>query len=420
MSSDVQTIIIGEYEYYPNPIGYGSFSILYKGWSTHTKLPVAIKKITKIVNREYFHNEIKLMQGLNHPNILKLYDVIENNETNEQYLILEYCNGGELKDVFKGDDHTHDLEYFNQMVNGLEYLNLHSITHRDIKPQNILIHNHTLKISDFGFAKSFQENEIIQTYCGTPLYMAPEILRNQDYDTSSDIWSIGVILYELFCRKHPYRVANKKELLKIMESETLVIDYSKLPPHAPTEIIRECLRMKPGERITWSELFRKTRLFYKTYLLKFQSPTCFSSSSSQNLGASPRLSPMIIASSSPYGTPPRVQSANIAIIQPRKQSRRSIVNTDMNDSVIQNNNNINSNIFMGMYPETKFSTPSPSPSLSSSIMDNYIRSKTADVEKERPQIMLIGQSPTIRGASVSSSLEKSYRTIKNFFGFSLQ
>ena len=99
MSSDVQTNIIGDYEYYMNPIGYGSFSVLYKGWATHSKLPVAIKKITKIINREYFQNEIELMQELNHPNILKLYDVIENVESNEQNLILEYCNGGELKDV---------------------------------------------------------------------------------------------------------------------------------------------------------------------------------------------------------------------------------------------------------------------------------------------------------------------------------
>lgn len=397
-----------EYEYEPTPIGYGSFSVLYRGWSLPHRFPVAIKKIIKIIHSEYFKNEIDLMQQLNHPNILKLFDVIQKNK-NEQYLILEYCNGGELKEVLMSDDHTMDMDFFNQFMNGLEYLHLHRIVHRDIKPQNILIHNNTLKISDFGFAKLYEQDELIQTHCGTPLYMAPEIIHHHEYNTKSDIWSVGVILYELFSHTHPYRVSNKKELVKWMNQSSPTVDYSRLPADAPTDIIKACLQMDHTKRIGWNELFQQTRLFYRRYLVHSKESHPYNlptrehkgdpvgkeySLRTQPITQSPITALSLLKQPTPPSAPIPIQKSTI----PRVDSFECLSPPSTSSS---------------------FSGGGGPPSLSESIVNNYIRTREASLEHEKPQIMLIGQSPTLKPTGFSTSLERSYKTFKNILKFNL-
>ena len=126
---------------------------------------------------------------------------------------MEYCSGGDLMHALrkngKGFDEAKIKEYAKQIVNGLYFLSSKQIIHRDLKPHNILIsgndeNNMTLKIADFGFAKLLRPTDLTNTICGSPIYMAPEIQFGNKYSVNADMWSLGVILYELFMNKPPF------------------------------------------------------------------------------------------------------------------------------------------------------------------------------------------------------------------------
>ena len=173
------SILNNNYYYYTEAIGFGSFSTIFKGADYNNNEVIAIKKINKIIDKRHFDNEIRLMKSLNHNNILKLHDVIHKSKK-EIYFVLEYCSGGDLSYYIESGITSSDTKYFYEILEALEYLFHNDILHRDIKPQNILISNNSIKISDFGFAKSFEKNELITTFCGSPLYMAPEIILNRE------------------------------------------------------------------------------------------------------------------------------------------------------------------------------------------------------------------------------------------------
>ena len=189
---------IGKYVYTTKPIGKGSFSIIYKGQHQITKKKVAIKKIIRYIDNKYINSEIELMKNMNHKNILKLYEVISYKQN--LYLILEYCNMGDLTNYIKQDNSNLDINFINQILNGLKYLYNKKIIHRDIKPNNILIHNNIIKIADFGFAKSFNDDDMIFIDCNTPYLnqLIDELTSpKQDYDNAGRV-----------------KVESKKDLLK--------------------------------------------------------------------------------------------------------------------------------------------------------------------------------------------------------------
>ena len=228
---------LGDYFYYTEAIGQGSFSIIYRGYRIGDRKPVAIKKLTRFIDKKYIDSEIELMNNLKHSNILKLYEVIKKNKT--VYLILEYCNSGDLSKYIKSGMQMHDLKFIYQIINGLQYLYSMKILHRDIKPQNILINDDEIKICDFGFAKKLKENDLISTFCGSPLYMAPEILKFCEYTEKADIWSLGVIIYELLYKEHPNPSTNKQELIKKIKNN----DDIKIPFDINTklsDLLKKC------------------------------------------------------------------------------------------------------------------------------------------------------------------------------------
>ena len=171
--------------------------------------------------------------------------------------MLEYCNEGDLGEYIATDNVQFNNKFFYEIISGLKYLYTHGILHRDIKPQNILIHNKTIKISDFGFAKSFEKNDLITTFCGSPLYMAPEIITSHEYNSLSDIWSLGVVLYELLSKKHPYNCDTKKELWGKFKDKTLVIEYESIQSIVKRDLIKGLLVVKPSDRLPWASLFKK-------------------------------------------------------------------------------------------------------------------------------------------------------------------
>lgn len=162
--------------------------------------------------------EITMMKLMNHPNIMRIYDVYEGEK--QLYLILEYVEGGELFDFLVNRGKLAPLEalgYFKQIIYGLNYAHTFSIIHRDLKPENILIHSLNpplVKIADWGMAAFAPPTLQLETSCGSPHYASPEIVNGHKYTgTATDIWSCGVILYALLTGRLPFDDKNVRTLL---------------------------------------------------------------------------------------------------------------------------------------------------------------------------------------------------------------
>jgi len=208
-------------------IGRGGFSIVVEASNKQSGLKVAVKRIRKDQvegdDIKLLLREVQIMRKLNHPNILKLYEVFENDE--EFFLVMELVTGKELFDKIVEKGQYGEREAANivrQIVSAVEYLHANGIAHRDLKPENLLTSvdsagQESIKIADFGFSKNFGEDKL-KTSCGSPGYVAPEVLTNEDYDNSVDMWSVGVIIYILLCGYPPFYADNAPALFKkIME-----------------------------------------------------------------------------------------------------------------------------------------------------------------------------------------------------------
>lgn len=252
--------IIGDYIVDVKRIGKGSFSSIYLGYHKSTGEQVAVKKmeldsIKKISSR--IRKEIKICKELCHENIVKTYDVIYDRKGGNVYLILEYCSKGDLSEFLKGRalKEKHVKSFMRQISFGLKYLLTHNIIHRDLKPQNILINNDgILKIADFGFARYLEKNSLIDTLCGTPLYMAPEIIRKKKYNEKADLWSVGIIMYQMLFGQRPYNAKNIFDLIGQIEKNTPLYIPSEISSSGKS-LLNQLLVEDPTNRISWEEFF---------------------------------------------------------------------------------------------------------------------------------------------------------------------
>ncbi|MQL86770.1 hypothetical protein Taro_019298 [Colocasia esculenta] len=204
--------VVGDY-IFGKLIGRGSFSDVWLARHRVRGTEVAVKEIAmERLSRklqESLLSEIVILKKINHPNIIALLDIIEYPKT--IYIILEFCRGGDLSLYIQRHGRVPEAtaKYFmQQLAVGLQVLREHNLIHRDLKPQNLLLSstddNSTLKIADFGFARPLQPRGLAETLCGSPLYMAPEIMQLQKYDAKADLWSVGVILFQLLTGKTPF------------------------------------------------------------------------------------------------------------------------------------------------------------------------------------------------------------------------
>lgn len=164
---------------------------------------------------ELLENEIKVLRSCNNENIIKLYDIKKT--ANNFYLILEYCNEGDLMQYLKAKQYINEeeaIEYFLQILNAFKTLVKSKIMHRDFKLANILKHDGHIKIADFGFSKLLGTDNKAQTMLGSPLNMAPEVLNNEAYNNKADIWSIGTVFYEMLFGKPPFVASNMIDLIR--------------------------------------------------------------------------------------------------------------------------------------------------------------------------------------------------------------
>lgn len=253
---------IGNYYYSPVPIGRGSYSIVFLGIHETTGEKVAIKKINVSPDdyfvKEHIDSEVQIMQKLNHKNIIKFYDSVHDKYGNV-FIIMEYCENGTFAKFLnnKSLKEKYALKFMVQIVDALKYLIKNNIIHRDLKPQNILMDkNNVLKLSDFGFAKIFDNEEnMTRTICGSPIYMAPEIIKYNSYTNKSDLWSLGVILYEIIIGKPPYKASTHLELINKIDKTPVYLPLSILISDHCRDLIQKLLQKDPNRRIDWGDLF---------------------------------------------------------------------------------------------------------------------------------------------------------------------
>ncbi|KAL0477104.1 serine/threonine-protein kinase TIO [Acrasis kona] len=246
-------------EYHINElIGEGSFGRVFKARKKFSGLTVAIKFIPKGGKSEKelisLRQEIRILKNLNHENIVLLLDTFET-ET-EFCIVMEYAQG-ELFEVLEDDKKLPEEQVANiakQLVRALQYLHSNRIVHRDMKPQNILIGaDGAIKLCDFGFARAMSCNTMVLTSIkGTPLYMAPELMQEKPYNRTADLWSLGVILYELVVGRPPFYTNNFFTLIQHIVQDTVKFPSSISPTFQ--DFLQGLLNKTPSRRLDWPHL----------------------------------------------------------------------------------------------------------------------------------------------------------------------
>ncbi|CAE6406192.1 hypothetical protein ACGC1H_006312 [Rhizoctonia solani] len=274
-----------------NEIGKGSFATVYRGYHGETRRAVAIKTISRsILTTKLLDNlesEINILKSLKSRHITELTDIVKAHRN--IYLIMEFCSGGDLSSYIKHRGRIAALHtptspmptylphpkvgglsdsvvrsFIGQLSSAMKFLRARDLIHRDVKPQNLLLSpadsvdeyacvgkggwipgpvgTPILKVADFGFARILPNASMAETLCGSPLYMAPEILRYEKYDAKADLWSVGAVVYEAAVGRPPFRAQNHIELLK-------KIDHARSRVHFPDEDAKNADAITRGDLV---------------------------------------------------------------------------------------------------------------------------------------------------------------------------
>uniref|UniRef100_A0A668A956 non-specific serine/threonine protein kinase n=1 Tax=Myripristis murdjan TaxID=586833 RepID=A0A668A956_9TELE len=203
------------------------------------------------------HMHTGIMKLLNHPNIVKLFEVIETDKT--LYLVMEYASGGEVFDYLVAHGRMKEKEArakFRQIVSAVQYCHQKCIVHRDLKAENLLLDaDMNIKIADFGFSNEFTLGNKLDTFCGSPPYAAPELFQGKKYDGPEvDVWSLGVILYTLVSGSLPFDGQNLKEL-----RERVLRGKYRIPFYMSTDcenLLKKFLILNPSKRGSLEQIMR--------------------------------------------------------------------------------------------------------------------------------------------------------------------
>ncbi|XP_037687700.1 MAP/microtubule affinity-regulating kinase 3 isoform X5 [Choloepus didactylus] len=242
-------------------IGKGNFAKVKLARHILTGREVAIKIIDKTqlnpTSLQKLFREVRIMKILNHPNIVKLFEVIETEKT--LYLIMEYASGGEVFDYLVAHGRMKEKEArakFRQIVSAVQYCHQKRIVHRDLKAENLLLDaDMNIKIADFGFSNEFTVGSKLDTFCGSPPYAAPELFQGKKYDGPEvDVWSLGVILYTLVSGSLPFDGQNLKEL-----RERVLRGKYRIPFYMSTDcenLLKRFLVLNPIKRGTLEQIMK--------------------------------------------------------------------------------------------------------------------------------------------------------------------
>ncbi|XP_065589462.1 SNF-related serine/threonine-protein kinase-like [Cyrtonyx montezumae] len=242
-------------------LGKGHFAVVKLARHVFTGQRVAVKVIdkSKLAGEAagQLLQEVRCMKLVQHPNVVRLYEVIDTHA--KLYLILELGDGGDMFDHIMrhegGLAEPRAKHYFAQIVHAISYCHKLHVVHRDLKPENVVFFQEqgVVKLTDFGFSNRFQPGKMLTTSCGSLAYSAPEILLGDEYDAPAvDIWSLGVILYMLVCGQPPFQEANDSETL------TMIMDCRyTVPPHVSaqcSDLISRMLQRDPRQRASLEQI----------------------------------------------------------------------------------------------------------------------------------------------------------------------
>jgi serine/threonine protein kinase len=248
-------------------LGSGQFSDVYKGFHKLNGRPAAVKKMKYLTASEAVQRaltrEVQVMRNMNHDRIIKLLDSFQIDTY--LYIVMEYSPMGDLENYIKRHNGAFDpaevSHLMTELALGLRFLRSKSIVHRDMKPANILLFPNqsasklVLKLCDFTMARELVSGDMAKTLCGSPLYMAPEVLNRQRYTDKADLWSVGVIMYRLLFNRLPFTGVNEWDLRENLNKSEVY-----LPPEHPIsdstrDLLFGLLQKDPLLRISWDEFF---------------------------------------------------------------------------------------------------------------------------------------------------------------------
>ncbi|KAJ4851409.1 CBL-interacting protein kinase 5 [Turnera subulata] len=260
-------------------LGQGTFAKVYHARNIRTGQSVAIKvidkaKVLKSGLIDQIKREISVMRLVRHPNIVQLYEVMASK--NRIYFAMEYVRGGELFNKVAKGRLKEDVarKYFQQLIGAVDFCHSRGVYHRDLKPENLLLdENGNLKISDFGLSalsESRRQDGLLHTTCGTPAYVAPEVINKRGYDgAKADIWSCGVILFVLLAGYLPFHDHNLMELYrKIIKGEFKCPNW--FHPEA-RKLLSKILDPTPRSRIPISKIM--SNAWFKKGFKVVETPT---------------------------------------------------------------------------------------------------------------------------------------------------
>ncbi|CAN0001028.1 unnamed protein product, partial [Ectocarpus sp. 6 AP-2014] len=263
---------VGEFQLMGH-LGEGSFATVFLARQRETGREFAMKAISRArvqgKLQENLESEISILKSFRHGNIVELYDIKKTER--HIYLVLEYCAGGDLRALIRKEGklaETSARHFMRHLGSGLHFLWSKNLVHRDLKPQNLLLSgpglDATLKIADFGFARHLAQASMAETICGSPLYMAPEILQGHKYGAKADLWSVGAILFEMLAGKPPFGGQNQIQLLANIRrgpSPPARDGFYPLPDGVPrpgrscNELLCRLLVPDPQQRASFREFF---------------------------------------------------------------------------------------------------------------------------------------------------------------------
>ncbi|KAG7395393.1 hypothetical protein PHYBOEH_003792 [Phytophthora boehmeriae] len=285
MSGNGQTIsVCGNVFRLVETIGRGSYGTVHKAINLSSGAAVAVKmigkdKLRRPHERQSIEKEIETMRVAveqfenGHPHIVRLLCTKESQL--HIFIVQEYCAGGDIAQLMKINNGLTEQQarlYMSQLASGLQFLRSQNVVHRDLKPANLLLSSRNmatakLKIADFGFARELESEMMAESVVGSPLYMAPELLEYKSYDAKADLWSVGIILYEMLVNEHPFLVVDKchatNHLALRRNIHRYYERYGRLRLPKKVKVSPECeqlvealLRVDPAKRISFEDYFR--------------------------------------------------------------------------------------------------------------------------------------------------------------------
>ncbi|XP_045413414.1 serine/threonine-protein kinase 33 isoform X1 [Lemur catta] len=254
-------------------LGRGSFGMVFEATDKETETKWAIKKVNKEKAGssavKLLEREVNILKSVKHEHIIHLEQIFETPK--KMYLVLELCEDGELKEILNRKGHFSENEtrwIIQSLASAIAYLHSNDIVHRDLKLENIMVKssfiddnnelNLNIKVTDFGLAvkKQGRSEGMLQTTCGTPIYMAPEVINAHDYSQQCDIWSIGVIMYILLCGEPPFLASSEDKLFELIRKGELRFEnpvWDSISDSAKS-VLKQLLKVDPAHRITAKEL----------------------------------------------------------------------------------------------------------------------------------------------------------------------